>query len=748
MPARCGLGFWRPDFANVPPVAVLIFALIFNINTANASPAGRREPAGASATSAQDQTYPDSKVHPIEQLFNVSPDFSGRSVSDVLFDNIGLHEPGGGHDDVNVSFLKNKFSRTVYDNNVAGYTVADTYNPSIGDNDGTHQVDFVFGMGTQITVFHQADTLADVQRRARSAQFLNAEDKTALQAWVKTYLDLPRNLPNPNPLANKTDPTLAQPKSPQAQATLDEVMKDAQTKNATVDQIRNDPNLKSIDLPAAHPLSADRLLGDTFEVGDVVQICNEGDLGAGVNAPGYFGLSAGVKVYKTRRNCVDVLKEPDGKVKMKIQIMPNEKGEYLTAGMSLMGNVPVVGGYVSNFFNIHMFGLTIDQNKNKIYERTFEYDLNQPCGYAAANAMAKIVLPAKQTVKRDGAAREDIATAVSLTLSCTEKNLGVTAVQAHETIAHDQRRNNRQVIRSMELGVTAYAKSSRTDVETRDLQKEVDGQHFLSVIATTTDDSSHKNRWIFGHHQETKSVQMQASGYTNAKIPNTLGALSIDINLTDNKTTSVSQRWLSTTKNFIENATGITAQDKIEWQNGSSRLFVQAVFPPRTVQQMMRASEDQLWMAIGKALVPSGKLDEYWKDPSAREQWMNSVTENHSPCVAAKGMSGKTVSCSDVFKKAESVVKKLEGIQRDTNMENQLRDLTNLVNPSGDKPYLMRMFLELSKGHPSCSRWKVDNNGNTYSGDEVCRNEGDVSPIGQPQNGAGNIAADNDQGTH
>ena len=144
--------------------------------------------------------------------------------------------------------------------------------------------------------------------------------------------------------------------------------------------------------------------------------------------------------------------------------MPNEKGEYLTAGMSLMGNVPVVGGYISNFFNIHMFGVTVDQNKNTIYERTFEYDLKQPCGYAAANAMAKIALPAKQTVKRDDVAREDIATAASLTLSCAEKNLGVTAVQSHEIIAHDQRRNNRQAIRSLELGLTAYEKSSRTDV--------------------------------------------------------------------------------------------------------------------------------------------------------------------------------------------------------------------------------------------------------------------------------------------
>ena len=82
------------------------------------------------------------------------------------------------------------------------------------------------------------------------------------------------------------------------------------------------------------------------------------------------------------------------------------------------------------------------------------------------------------------------------------------------------------------------------------------------------------------------------------------------------------------------------------------------------------------------------------------------------------------------------MVKKLESIQQNTNLENQLRDLTNMVNASGEKPYLMRMFLELSKGHPSCSRWKIDNNGNTYSNNEVCRDEGDGSPIGKSEAGA------------
>ena len=123
---------------------------------------------------------------------------------------------------------------------------------------------------------------------------------------------------------------------------------------------------------------------------------------------------------------------------------------------------------------------------------------------------------------------------------------------------------------------------------------------------------------------------MQASGYKNVATPNTLGALFIDINLTDNKTTSDKQRWLSTTKNFIENATGITAQaTELIGKADLRAYYVQAVFPPQTVQKMMRATEDQLWTAIGKALVPTGKLDEYWKDPNSRQQWMNSVTENH-----------------------------------------------------------------------------------------------------------------------
>ena len=151
---------------------------------------------------------------------------------------------------------------------------------------------------------------------------------------------------------------------------------------------------------------------------------------------------------------------------------------------------------------------------------------------------------------------------------------------------------------------------------------------------------------------------------------------------------------------------------------------------PETVKNLMKKSDDEIWQAIGRALIPKGQLSTLWKDQESRSQWINEVKQNNSSCGEAKGLSKNEIQCADVYKKAESIVKTIEKIQANKNTENQLRDLTNMIKSSGNRPYLMRTFLELSVGDASCTRLTIDNSGNDYAGDEYCRKVGDTFPIG------------------